>query len=214
MTQSISSLSTEERAKLEQRLLEKLKRENRGSSSGIPVRTTEGPCALSFSQQRLWFLDQLDPGTPVYNINVAIRLTGKLSVNALEASLNALIERHEALRTTFEGSEGVPVQVIQDSQPLELPIHDLKDLHDADRESEILHYMEQQVTKSFDLAKGPLLSAFLLRFSEREHMLFITVHHIVSDGWSMGILLRELSDLYEAFTTDRPSPLNRQSLQR
>ncbi|HKV33665.1 MAG TPA: condensation domain-containing protein, partial [Pyrinomonadaceae bacterium] len=162
---------------------------------------------LSFSQQRLWFLDQLEAGTAAYNVASAIRLTGNLNVDALRQSFDKLLCRHEALRTTFTTSNGIPVQVIGPPQPADLTIVDLQDLFDAESESQLRRLMEEEVEKPFDLSRGPLLRVLLLRLRPNEYVALLTMHHIVSDGWSLGVLVRELSALYQEFSGAESSPL-------
>ncbi|MGH7829989.1 MAG: non-ribosomal peptide synthetase, partial [Candidatus Binatia bacterium] len=161
----------------------------------------------SFAQQRLWFLDQLEPGSSAYNIPAAFRLTGRLNVAALEQSLNEILARHEVLRTSFSGADGQPVQVIAPTLRLSLPVTDLTAAPQTEREIEAIRLMNQESRRPFDLAQAPLLRAGLLRLAEESHILLLCNHHIISDGWSMGVLLREISALYDAFSSGRPSPL-------
>ncbi|HID62186.1 MAG TPA: non-ribosomal peptide synthetase, partial [Anaerolineae bacterium] len=168
---------------------------------------------LSFAQQRLWFLDQLEPGSPFYNIPTAVRLTGPLDVAALEQTLNEIVRRHEALRTTFETVDGRARQVIAPELTVPLPVTDLTDLPEAEREAEALQLASQEAQRPFDLARGPLLQARLLRLGGEDHVALLTMHHIVSDGWSMGILIQEIAALYEAFSNGRPSPLQELPIQ-
>jgi amino acid adenylation domain-containing protein len=166
---------------------------------------------LSFSQQRLWFLDQLKPNNPVYNIPWALRLTGMLNADVLHRSLNEIVRRHEVLRTRFASVEDRPVQVIAPDLRLDLPITDLSERTDADADAQRLVNVEAM--RPFDLAQGPLVRASLLRLSEQEHVLVLNVHHIVSDRWSSGVLLRELTALYRAFVESKPSPLSELPIQ-
>ena len=169
----------------------------------------------SFAQQRLWFFDQLEPGSSVYNISTGFRVTGPLNVAALEQSLNEIVRRHEALRTTFGVADGQPVQVIAPNLTLALPMVDLSagaqaglcELPEAEREAKAQHLAKKESQRPFDLVRGPLLRALLLRLDEKKHILLLTFHHIVSDGWSMGIFLRELTALYGAFCMGGRSPL-------
>ncbi len=158
----------------------------------------EAPLPLSFAQERLWFLDRLQPGSTAYNIPAVMRLAGTLSVPALERTLEAIVRRHEALRTTF-GEAGEPVQVIASAAPLPLPLVDLSDLAEAPREAEVRRLAGREIGRPFDLARGPLLRTTLLRCAAEEHVLFLNMHHIVSDGWSLGVLVRELVALYGGF---------------
>ncbi|KYG06012.1 hypothetical protein BE21_37340, partial [Sorangium cellulosum] len=175
-------------------------------SLGAVARGTDPP--LSFAQQRLWFLDQLVPNNAFYNVPMAVRLEGPLDVPALERSLLEVVRRHEALRTTFPAVEGKARQVIDAEPPLQmLQVIDLGELLGPAQDEEVQRRAEEEAARPLSLAKGPLLRATLLRLSDRAHVLLFTAHHIVSDGWSMGVFLRESSALYEAFSADRPSPL-------
>ena len=167
----------------------------------------------SFGQQRLWFLHQWEPGTPLYNMPRSFRLTGRLDIAALEQSVNELVRRHESLRTFFSVVDGQPLQVITPNLTVTLPAMDLSSLTDAERESEALRLATEEARHPFDLSRGPLLRVTLLRLAEQEHVLLLTLHHIVSDGWSMGVLFRELSVLYEAISNGKPSPLAELPLQ-
>jgi amino acid adenylation domain-containing protein len=201
----IADLSKEERTKLETRLLQQ--RRTSGAKSAIPRRATVTPCRSSFSQTRLWFLDQFEPGSSVYNIPLTLRLKGVLDVGALEASLNALVARHEVLRTCFGVEAGDPVQVIAPTLTVPLPVDDLCGVPQAEREAQLQARVQAETDAPFDLAQGPLLRARLLQVGEKAHVLVLTVHHIISDGWSMGVLMRELSALYAACCQGLPSPL-------
>ena len=174
----------------------------------IPRRATrESPLPLSFSQQRLWFLDQYEPNSSVYNIPSALRLRRSLNIGALEQSLNEIIRRHESLRTTFSVVDGEAVQVIAPSSELSLAVVDLRDHPEGEREEEARQLAREEAGRPFDLAQGPLFRSKLLRLDEDDYVLLLTMHHIGSDGWSMGVLHRELSVLYEAFSHGQPSPL-------
>ncbi|MEG4242346.1 amino acid adenylation domain-containing protein [Microcoleus sp. MON2_D6] len=168
---------------------------------------------LSFAQQRLWFLDQLQPGNPAYNIPAAVRLKGALNVAVLEQTFQEIIKRHEALRTTFNSVEGRPAQVIISSLNFTLPIVNLRELSQAEREAEAMRLAAEEARQPFDLTKWPLLRVTLLHLDETEYLLLVTVHHIVADGWSMGVLVREVAALYEAFCSGKPSPLPELSVQ-
>ena len=161
----------------------------------------------SFAQQRLWFLDQLDPGQSVYNMAHAVRFETVLNLVLLEKSLNEIVRRHESLRTTFTAIDGQPMQVINTPCDCALPLIELSRLSPAERELQSRRYAEEEAARPFDLATGPLLRTTLLRLGEQENVLLVVMHHIVSDGWSMGIFLRELATLYEAFSAGTPSPL-------
>jgi amino acid adenylation domain-containing protein len=170
----------------------------------VPV-PRDGELPLSFAQQRLWFIDQLDPGNSVYNFPVAVRLMGPLNVVALKQSLNEIVRRHEALRTTFALVDGRPIQVIAPALTLTLPIVDLRELPETERKAEMRRLATNEAQRPFDLAQGPLVRATVLRLGDDDHVGLLTMHHIVSDGWSTGILIREMVVLYEAFRSGRPT---------
>jgi len=156
------------------------------------------PFPLSFAQERLWLLDQLLPGVAVYNLPLAVRLSGPLDFGALAAGLCSVAARHEALRTRFATAEGQPVQVIEEAVPIALPVVDLGRLAAPARDREVYRLARREADRPFALGRCPLLRARLLRLAPREHALLLTMHHIVSDGWSMEILLRETAAAYEA----------------
>jgi amino acid adenylation domain-containing protein len=174
-------------------------------------RTSELP--LSFAQQRLWFLSQLEPNSPFYNIPLAVRFEGHLDAEALERSFGELIHRHESVRMTFRTQDGRPIQVPLPASELSLAVTDLRHLPADTREAEARRLAREEAGLPFDLARGPLLRASLLKLGEREHVLLLTLHHIISDGWSMGVLIREMAALYEAFSSGQPSPLPEPVLQ-
>jgi thioesterase domain-containing protein len=193
-----------------------------GSWIPIPhVETAPGtPLALSFAQERLWFLEQLDPGKPTYNMVAAVRLSGALDTVALQESLSEVVRRHEGLRVTFAARSGKPVQVVQPPVRLAMPRIDLSGLSGApdrtdptdltdpsDPEKEARRLVLREHYRNFDLAAGPLFRATLLILGRDEHALLLSMHHIVSDGWSLGVLVREVAALYMAFSRRRPSPL-------
>jgi acyl carrier protein len=172
-----------------------------------------GQLPLSFAQQRLWFLDQLEPNSPFYNVGAALRLEGELNVAALERTLSEIVRRHEVLRTSFPEVEGHPVQVIAPSVNFSLPLIDLSQMEEVEREREAGRMAQAEGEKPFDLSRGPLLRARVLRLGAAEHVVLLTMHHIVSDGWSVGVLVREVGALYEAFSNGRTSPLAELSIQ-
>nr|QEO74874.1 condensation domain-containing protein [uncultured bacterium] len=153
---------------------------------------------LSFAQQRLWFLHQLNPLSPAYNMRHAVRLLGQLHVNTLERALGEIVKRHEILRTTFAATEGEPVQVIAESLPVYLRSLDFSHLSETEREEETHRFTVDEVRRPFTLTEGPLLRPFLIRIREDEHVLLLVLHHIISDGWSTAILAEELGIFYEA----------------
>lgn len=162
----------------------------------------------SFAQQRLWFLDKLQPESSAYNVPFTARLEGPLNIDALERTLQELTRRHEILRTTFsEDEQGNPIQVVTVEQTFELPAIDLRAIPHELQEDVVLRRVAEHRLSPFDLRRGPLMRAMILRLSDNEHILSLTLHHAVVDGWSWNILLREIPILYEAFAENKPSPL-------
>ena len=183
---------------------------NRAGDSTVgslqPVARNEN-LPLSSAQQRLWFLDQLEPDSSAYNLPRAYRLTGQLNLVALEKSLGEIIQRHEALRTTFSSVNGQPIQVITEDINFSLPLVDLRNLPETEREAQAQRLVIQEREQPFDLATGSLWRTQLLHLDQQEYLLLVTMHHSVSDGWSIGVFEQELAALYEAFCTEKPSPL-------
>ena len=178
----------------------------------VPV-TRDGPVALSFAQQRLWFLDQLEPGSGFYNIPAVVRLRGTLDVDALRRTLNEIVRRHEVLRTRFVAVDGAPSQVIDPALHAAFAETDLSALSPGERESRAAELVREQVSLPFDLASGPLLRAMLVRLTGQDHILAFTIHHIVADGWSMGVLVGEMAALYGAYVAGLASPLPELAIQ-
>ena len=201
-----ASNTSSEKFKLFELLLEK-KGIHRAGANAIPRAAMADFYPLSFAQQRLWFLDQLDPGIALYNIPTFVRLSGRLNLLALEKAFSEIVSRHETLRTTFITNEGKPVQVIAPSSRQALTVVDLSALPLAEREREAKRLAAREAVQPFDLSVGPLLRACVVRLSEEEHVALFTMHHIISDGWSMGVLVREVASLYEAFAAGQSSPL-------
>ncbi|HLL71284.1 MAG TPA: amino acid adenylation domain-containing protein, partial [Pyrinomonadaceae bacterium] len=187
--------------------------ESAGESHGAGVAPEIKPVAreenlpLSFAQQRLWFLDQLVPDSPFYNLPLAVRLEGQLNHEALEQALSEIARRHEALRTSFLAIEGQPVQVVSPAHEIEMPVIDVTGMDEGEREAEVHRRASAEAQTPFDLRRAPLLRVTLLRVADDEHVLLLTMHHIISDAWSMGILIREVATLYEAYTRGQASPL-------
>jgi amino acid adenylation domain-containing protein len=199
ISKRIESLSSEaQRALLAQLLLERADKPD-----SLP---------LSFAQQRLWFVDQLGTGS-AYNVPLALRLTGPLNVCALERSLTEILHRHEALRTTFMQNDGRLGQVVAPSVRFSLPVVDLSQVPASGRDAAAFRLATEETEQLFDLAKGPLIRAKLLRLAAEEHVFLVTMHHIVSDGWSVGVFNRELAALYQAFSAGQPSPLPQPPIQ-
>ncbi|HLL48663.1 MAG TPA: condensation domain-containing protein, partial [Longimicrobiaceae bacterium] len=171
-----------------------------GASPAPPIERVPrtGPLPLSFAQQRLWLVDRIEPDSPAYVMPAVLRLRGPLDVGALRTGLDALVRRHETLRTVFAEREGGPVQLVLPPARVPLPVLDLRPVPGARREAEAERQVGAESLRPFDLARGPLLRAALLRLGEDDHVLCFTLHHIVSDGWSMGVLVREVSTLYDA----------------
>ncbi|HEX8276243.1 MAG TPA: amino acid adenylation domain-containing protein [Longimicrobiaceae bacterium] len=172
----------------------------------VPVGRT-GALPPSFAQERLWFLHRMEPDSAVYNIPAAVRLRGALDAAALERALGEVVRRHESLRTIFAERGGAPVQVVAPFAGFALPVEDLSSAGDAEHEAEVRRRAAEDAARPFDLAAGPLFRAGLLRLADDEHVLLLCMHHVVSDGWSLGVLFRELSELYAAFAGGAESPL-------
>lgn len=202
LLKQVANLSPEKRELLLQRLNKKgqnrsqpqIKRQSRESNT-FP---------LSFAQARLWFLNQLEPDSAAYNIPTVIRLKGSLNVTALAQSLNEVIQRHEVLRTSFTTVGGQPVQAIAPNLSLILPRVDLQQLSETQQRIEVLRLATQEAQQPFSLDKGPLLRVTLVQLDEADHIVLFTMHHIVSDGWSTGVLVRELAALYGALAKGQP----------
>ena len=207
----LSLKADSQRSALRQALLQKRLRgkglKKTPEFSGIPRRTESGPAQLSFAQQRLWFIEQLDPGHAAYNVPFGFRLRGELDPRSLERSLQEIMKRHEALRTTFRSVEGRPVATALPGSRFTLPLDELQHLPDEERESVVQKLILEESHALFDLQRGPLFRARLLCLKAEEHILLITVHHIAFDGWSVGVFMRELTTIYEAFFSGSPSPL-------
>ena len=180
-----------------------------------PIRTASrsGDVPLSFAQQRLWFIDQLEPESSAYNVHGAWRINGPLDVMALQRSVNEIVRRHEVLRTTFVTVDGEAVQHVEPSMTLSSNLVNLSELAESEREFALGSYVKEEFRAPFDLARGPLLRVSLLKLANDDHVLLLTMHHIVSDGWSVGVLFRELSRLYEAFAAGNASPLENLPIQ-
>jgi amino acid adenylation domain-containing protein len=162
---------------------------------------------LSFNQQQLWLLDQFEPDNPAYNLATAVSLVGSLNLPVLEQSFNEILRRHEALRTTFSSAEGRPTQIVVPSLNLEIPVIDIQELPEDMQESEVLKLATRESQHPFNLTQGPLLRVTLLRLGEKKHALLLAIHHIISDQWSIGILIQEVAILYKAFSDGKSSPL-------
>jgi amino acid adenylation domain-containing protein len=206
----LSDLSLEKRElvlkKLKERGLAPTDDRKTGKLPIVPVERDHS-LPLSFSQQRLWFIDQWDPGQPYYNIPGVIRLLGRLNVSVLERSLNEIIRRHEVLRTTFMAKQGHPVQMIAPVLEVPIPEIDLAGLPETDRECHAWRLIGKEAQRSFMLSQDALIRALLFHLDGAEHLLLLNMHHIVSDAWSIGIFIREMATLYGAFSKGKASPL-------
>src|ERR1041385_8412648 len=182
-----------------------VKRRDRDSSQITEI-PRDGGLPLSFAQQRLWFLAQLEPESANYNVPVALRLCGDLDRSALRRSLDALFARHESLRSIFVAVEGQPhVELLPAEKGLSLAEEDLRGL--GDRWERVKQLSREEAGRAFDLSRGPLVRARLIRLEEQEYVFLVTQHHIVSDEWSRGIFVREIGELYSAFSQGRPNAL-------
>ncbi len=202
--QQLAALSPAQRKLLELRLMQKNRRVK--TPQGIEPRADRETAPLSYNQQGLWVLNQLMPGESLYHSPTAARLTGSLNVEALIKTLQTIVARHDGLRTIFKIVDGTPQQVVQEFT-LDVPVIDLSEKSESEREEEALGILRHEARRPFDLSQGPLIRANVLRMQPQEHILLVTMHHIVTDGWSIGIFHRELSALYEAFASGEPSPL-------
>ena len=209
--QHIAELSPAERAALVSRLKQQRAAEREGAKA-IPRRAAAAHYPLSFAQQRLWFLEQLEPDGP-YKVPAAFRLRGPLQVAALERSVNEIISRHEVLRTRFVEIEGRPVQIVAPRLTLSIPVEDLSRLPEVERAARLKQTSRRLREQPFDFVQGPLVGAALVRLTEEEYHFWFLMHHIVSDGWSIGVILKELSLAYEAFAAGRQPELPKLPIQ-
>ncbi len=205
---TIEQLSPDQLALLQARL-RRLKRKEGDQAPGRILRREPeaGPAPLSFQQEQLWFLDQLDPGSPAYNQPVGIRFDGELDTEALARALAAIVVRHDSLRTTFSVDESRPRQTVSPAGDFSLERIDLAHLPEPEREAALRRMLREQARKPLDLARGPMIRTVLFRLAPNRHVLEMILHHIVSDGWSIGLLIHELATLYRAFVERRPSLL-------
>jgi amino acid adenylation domain-containing protein len=210
LEQRIAALS---RQQLELLVKQTLTAENESHQDIVPHPDPSGSFPLSFAQQRLWFLDQLEPGNAFYNVPAAFLLEGRLDVEALHRSLNEIVRRHEVLRAKILLDSGTPRMAVDSGLHLDLPVIDLRPDPEQERRIRSRELADEEVRRPFDLTQGPLVRAKLLRLAEREHIFVLTMHHIVSDGWSIGIFARELAALYRAFSRGLPSPLPELAIQ-
>jgi hypothetical protein len=196
-------------AKLSQPFMQRSTAEKRQALAQLLRERAEAPRSypVSFAQQRLWFLDQLEPGSSYYNIPLAMRLRGELSERALQRTLNEVVRRHAVFRTTFTRKNGQPMQVVSPARPLQPAIADLSQLSSEKRRVEMRRFTAKEAKRPFDLSVGPLLRVTLLKLGEKDHVALFTMHHIIGDGWSMGVLLDEIKELYSAYADGREPAL-------
>jgi hypothetical protein len=211
LTDRISGLSEAKRALLELKFGKKVAKP--GPEDRIPRLTSRDAVPLSYAQQRLWFLDQLEPDGIAYNENVAFRLRGNLNVDALRKALDGIVARHEALRTTYAKVDGVPVQVVTTDRRLELVVTDLSGVSAPERDRRVQELLKKEVRRPFNLSADLMLRASVLKLKSEESILLLVMHHIATDGWSVGVLRREFAVLYETFCNARPSPLGELPIQ-
>ncbi|MGH3611273.1 MAG: amino acid adenylation domain-containing protein, partial [Pseudonocardia sp.] len=176
-------------------------------ASAIPVVPRDGELALSFAQQRLWFLHEFEPDSAEYAIRMGLRLRGELDLDALGAAFTGLVARHESLRTTFEQVDGRGMQVVHPPDEVSLPVLDLSELTRRQREAELARVLVAEGSRPFDLARGPLMRVCLVRLGDRDHALLMVLHHIITDGWSMGVLVQDLCTLYRVAAGHEPVDL-------
>ncbi|MFL9458785.1 condensation domain-containing protein [Tolypothrix bouteillei VB521301_2] len=189
-------------------LIEQLQQQDlKHSAPPILPRANNSDLPLSYAQQRLWFLDQLEPNSASYNIPIALRLVGNLNRAALEQSLIEIIARHETLRTNFVTVDGTASQIIQTQANWTLRILEWQNLAKSEQEIGIKKLAQLQAIEPFDLAKGALIRATLVVLSQTEHILLVCMHHVVSDAWSLSVFVGELAALYNAYAQGQPSPL-------
>lgn len=209
----IANLSAEKRALLELRLKNN-KNTNTPRLLTIPQkRIDSNNISLSFAQQRLWFLDQLEPNSSFYNIPTAFHLSGSLNVQVLQEALNAIVARHEILRTTYISENGSATQIINLPRSVELQIIDLQPYSEGEQKNKVRQWLQQESQKPFNLASDMMLRGCLLQLTQQSHVLLLVMHHIASDGWSIGILWEEVTQFYKAFLSGQPNPLSKLPIQ-
>ena len=208
----LSNLSGAKRDLLEKYLRGELNQQST-SRRAIAPRPPDNPTQLSFAQERLWFLDQLNPDSAVYNVPLAVRLPAPINPNVLGQCINEIVRRHDALRTTFARVDGLPVPVACSKLDVELPVIDLSSYPKSERESRAHTLLREEAARPFDLSKGPLIRTTLLRLDEQDYLFLLVMHHIVSDGWSLVLFFQELSVIYDAFSRGAQSPLPKLPIQ-
>jgi amino acid adenylation domain-containing protein len=207
--QAYARLSPDKQALLTRELARRAGR----AAGPIPTVDRTGPMPCSFAQERLWFLAQVDTASAAYAMPAAVRMSGRLDVEVLRRALSGIVERHEVLRTNFVAVDGVPKQIVRPSTALPVPITDLGGLPETERAKAVADQFRDEAVRPFDLEHDPLIRGRLLRLADDDHVLLLTTHHIVSDGWSLGVLRSELAELYAAHRDGRPPSLTELDLQ-
>jgi hypothetical protein len=207
----IARLSIEKRALLERALASGFAADT--DSFAIPRVAGLGPRPLSFAQERMWFLSQMSPDSPVYNIPRAFRIDGALDMQALERALHAIVSRHEVFRTSIAVADETPMQTIAETWSLPMPITDLGRLPEERREAEVERLLVEEARRPFDLSLDLMMRASVLRLDHDTHVLSLVMHHIAFDGWSDQVLVQELASLYQSQSTGVPSDLPARSIQ-
>jgi amino acid adenylation domain-containing protein len=207
------SLSAKKKMLFEMLMKERTNAQSNKENQAIPKRDQAALLPLSFAQQRLWFLEQMNPGSPAYNIPSAVRMKGKLDITALNNSFNEIIKRHEVLRTIFEMVDGQPVQTILPELKISIPIKDLTHISKEKQMENVGKIITEDNLKPYDLSKGPMLRILLLKLQEEEYVLCLNMHHIISDGWTLQVLMREVSILYSAFTGGKAAAIAQPPIQ-
>src|SRR5438128_1376218 len=215
MSERIAALSPTQRALFEARLKQQSldARKALAQSQEILKRQPLNPCPLSYDQERLWWLNQSAEGNPAYVIYTASRLEGRLDVEVMQRAISESVRRHEVLRATFEVIGASPVMVIAPQLEIPLPVEDLTELPASERLQEAMKRVNRFSGKPFDPRRGPLVRVGLLRLDEGDHVLYINLHHTITDRWSAALVEEELAVLYDAFSKGEPSPLAELSLQ-
>ncbi|WP_320073268.1 condensation domain-containing protein, partial [Nostoc sp. MG11] len=200
-------LTPEIRTQLSDRKAEIIKFLQYSQPQTIPRSPRNEPLPLSWAQERLWFLNQLEGLSATYNMSSCVRITGNLYLDALKLALSEIVRRHEVLRTSFQAVNGTPIQVIHPEATMKINMVDLQQHSKAEQRTLVQHQAHKEATAPFDLEIAPLIRCILLQLEQSEYVLLVNVHHIVSDGWSIGVFIQELSTLYQAFCVGETSPL-------
>ncbi|MDZ7400721.1 MAG: condensation domain-containing protein, partial [candidate division KSB1 bacterium] len=211
VSKRLAELSPEKRALLMKKLQEKSQQQ--AKKFAIPRRENQQEYPMSFAQERMWFLYQWDPSSPSYNISAAVRCQGKLNIDILKHSLNEIVRRHEVLRAAFITEDERPKQIVLPDLLVDIPIIDLSHRPKQEQEARAIELATEDAQTPFDISKPPLLRASLIRLNPEEHIVLFTMHHIISDGWSIGVLIKEFVSLYHAFSAGKPSPLDELPIQ-